>query len=254
MEPDADDVGHGLVERLAEQDGLRLDAADAVAEDTQAVDHRRVGVGPDDRVRVGDPAAVRIRPIRDDRCQELEVDLVDDPGPGRHDAQVAECGLGPAQQLVALAVAVVLAFHVEGEGAGRPELVDLDGVVDDEVGRDQRVDQARVAAEVGHRVAHDGQVDDRRHAGEVLEQDPGRHERDLRLGGGARSPGEERLDILGADDRPTRMAEQVLQQDLDRHRERRQIDPIADGVEPVVAVVDLADAQARACVEGVGDG
>ena len=254
MEPDADDVGHGLVERLAEQDRLRLDAADAVAEDAQAVDHRRVGVGPDDRVRIGDPAAIRIGPIRDDRGQELEVDLVDDPGPGWHDAQVAERGLGPAQELVALAVPVVLAFHVEGEGAGRPEPVDLDRVVDDEVGRDERVDQARVAPEIGHRVAHDGQVDDGRHAGEVLEQDPGRHERDLRLGGGPRSPGEERLDVLGADDPAARVAEQVLEQDLDRHRERRQIDPIADGVEPVVAVVDLADAQARACVEGVGDG
>ena len=33
-----------------------------------------------------------------------------------------------------------------------------------------------------------------------------------------------------------------------------EVDPIADGVEPVVAVVDLADAQARAGAEGVGDG
>ena len=203
---------------------------------------------------IGDPAAVRIRAIRDDRGQELEVDLVDDPGPGRHHAQVAERGLGPAQQLVALAVAVVLALHVEGERAGRPELVDLDGVVDDEVGRHQRVDQARIAPEIGHRVAHDGQVDDRRHPGEVLEQDPGRHERDLRLGGGARPPGEERLDILGADDRPAGVPEQVLEQDLDRHRQRREIDPIADGVEPVVAVVDVADAQARARIEGIGVG
>ena len=40
----------------------------------------------------------------------------------------------------------------------------------------------RVAAEVGHRVAHDREVDDRRHAGEVLEEDPRGHERDLGLG------------------------------------------------------------------------
>ena len=117
---DPDDVGHRLVERLAEQDGLGLDAADAVAQHAERVDHRRVRVGPDEGVREGDAVA-----LVDDRRQELEVDLVDDARPGRDDAQVAERGLRPAQQLVALAVALVLALDVEGEGApasrtGRP--------------------------------------------------------------------------------------------------------------------------------------
>ena len=108
VEPDADDPRHRLVERLAEQDGLGLDPADAVAQDAEPVDHRRVRVRPDERVREGDPPAV-VRAVRDDRGEELEVDLVDDPGAGRHDPQVAERGLGPAQELVALAVALVLA-------------------------------------------------------------------------------------------------------------------------------------------------
>ena len=129
-QPHADHLRHRLVERLAEEDRLRLDAADAVAEDAKRVDHRRVRVGPDERVRERDAV-----PDVHDRCQELEVDLMDDAGPGRHDPQVAERGLGPAQQLVALDVALVLALDVEGEGAGRPELVDLDRVVDDEVRR-----------------------------------------------------------------------------------------------------------------------
>jgi hypothetical protein len=60
------------------------------------------------------------RPVVDHGGEELEVDLVDDAGPGRHDAQVAERGLGPAQELVALAVALVLALDVEGERAGVP--------------------------------------------------------------------------------------------------------------------------------------
>ena len=69
------------------------------------------------------------------------------PVPGGTIAQVAEGGLRPAQELVALDVALVLALDVERERAGRPEPVDLDGVVDDEVGRHERVDQRRVAAE-----------------------------------------------------------------------------------------------------------
>ena len=57
VEPHADDPRHRLVERLAEQHGLGLDAAHAVAQHAEAVDHRRVRVGADERVRERDPAA-----------------------------------------------------------------------------------------------------------------------------------------------------------------------------------------------------
>ena len=51
---DADDVGREEVHRLAEHAGLGLDAADAPADDADAVDHRRVRVGADQRVGVVD--------------------------------------------------------------------------------------------------------------------------------------------------------------------------------------------------------
>ena len=57
----------------------------------------------------------------------------------------------------------------------RRELVHLHRVVDDQLGRDQRVDPLGVAAAVAHRVAHRREVDDRGDAGEVLEEHaPGR--------------------------------------------------------------------------------
>ena len=90
VEPHADDPRHRLVERLAEQDGLGLDPADAVAQDAQAVDHRRVRVGADERVGEGDRAGLVGRAVATTRGQVLQVDLVDDAGAGRHDAQVAE--------------------------------------------------------------------------------------------------------------------------------------------------------------------
>ena len=120
---------------------------------------------------------------------------MDDAGAGRHDAQVAQRRLRPAQQLVALAVALVLAVDVERERVGRAEAVDLDGVVDDQVGRHERVDARRVAAEVGHGVAHGGEVHDRGHAREVLEQDARGHEGHLGLARAARPPGGERRDV-----------------------------------------------------------
>ena len=209
-QPHADDMRHRLVQRLSEEDRLGFDPADAVAQDAQGVDHRRVRVGANERVGERDTVA-----IVDDGGKELEIDLVDDAGARRHDAQVPEGRLRPPQQLVALAVALVFALDIEGEGIARAEPVHLDRVVDDEVGRDEWVHARRIAAEVGHRVAHDGEVDDRRHAGQVLHDHPRRHERDLGLGSDPRSPRRQRLDVGGVD-HAARVAEQVLEQDPDR--------------------------------------
>ena len=106
------------------------------------------------------------------------------PVPGGTTLKSRERLLAPAQEGVALAVALELELDVTREGRARSECVDLHRVVDHELGRDQRVDLRRVAAEVGHRVAHRREIDDGRHAGEVLEQHARRRERDLvrRLG------------------------------------------------------------------------
>ena len=54
LELDADDVGREEVHRLAQHAGFGLDAAHAPADDADAVDHRRVAVGADERVGVVD--------------------------------------------------------------------------------------------------------------------------------------------------------------------------------------------------------
>ena len=76
-EPKADDLRDEHGDRLAEQHRLGLDPADAPAEDAEAVDHRRVRVGADQRVgeRQQPP---RLLPRLDDPGEVLEVDLVDD--------------------------------------------------------------------------------------------------------------------------------------------------------------------------------
>ena len=102
-----------------------------------------------------------------------------DAGVRRHDAEVVEGLLRPAQQLVALVVAVELQLGVEAEGVGAAEDVGDDRVVDDQLGRDERVDPAWVAAQVGHGVTHRHQIHHTRHPGEVLHQHPGRRELDL---------------------------------------------------------------------------
>ncbi len=201
-------------------------------------------VGADEGVGEGHAVAVV-----HDRGQELQVHLVDDAGSRWHDAQVAERGLRPAQQLVALTVALVLAFHVERERRGCPEPVHLDAVVDDEVGRDEWVDSRRIAAEVGHRVAHDREVHDRGDAGEVLEDDTRRHERDLGLGRLARPPGGQGLDIGLGDDAAARVPEQVLQQDPHHDRQPGRPGPALERIQPIE--VREARAKGRPGAEGV---
>ena len=232
-ELEADDLRHEHRERLAEHRRLGLDPADAPAEHAEPVDHRRVRVGADERV--GERGAVA---VLDDAGEVLEVHLVADAGAGRHDLEVVERGLAPAQEQVALAVALELELDVAPERDARRERVDLHRVVDHELGRDQRVDLRRVAAEVGHRVPHRREVDDRRHAGEVLEQDARRRERDLVRRLGLRIPPRDRVDVL-----LVAVAEHVLEQHPQRVREPRDVVGGLELVEAVDLVRPVADGE-----------
>ena len=239
---EADDLRDEHRERLAEHGRLGLDPADAPAEDAEPVDHRRVRVGADERVREGDAVALLDHPR-----QVLEVDLVHDARPRRHDLEVAEGLLAPAEERVALAVALELELDVPREGAVRAEDVDLDGVVDHELDGNQRVDLLRVAAEVGHRVPHRGEVDDGRDAGEVLQEHPGRREGDLAVRLVRGDPARDGLDVLA---RP--VPEHVLEQDPQRVGKARDVPLRLERVEPVDLDGAVADGEGGARCELVG--
>jgi hypothetical protein len=200
--------------RLAEHGRLRLDAADAPAQHAQPVDHGGVAVRADQRVRVRLPAACHHH-----SGQVLDVHLVHDAGPRRHHLELVERGLAPAQELVALAVALVLQVDVALEGVRPAEDVGDHRVVDHQLGRGQRVDLGRVAAELGDGLAHGGQVHDARHAGEVLHHDAAGGELDLhgRFRGGV--PTRQRAHVIFGDVRAVLGAQQVLQQDLQAVRQ-----------------------------------
>ena len=175
---------------------------------------------------------------------------MDDAGAGRHHLEVVEGALPPAQELVALAVALVLDLDVALEGVGAAEQVGDDGVVDDQVRRRQRIDLLRVAAEVADRLAHGGQVDDARHAGEVLHDHPGRGELDLdaRLGRGI--PVGDGLDVVFGDVRAVFGAQQVLGEHLEAVGE---LLGAGHRIEAVDLVAVVADLQGVARLEGIRD-
>ena len=148
-ELEADDLRDQHRRRLAEHRGFGFDAADAPAEHAEAVDHRGVRVGAEHGVRERRSSiavALTSRSI-DHARQVLEVHLVHDAGVRRHDPEVVERLLAPAQEAVALPVALELDLAVEFQRIGAAEHVDLHRVVDHQFGRDQRVDLRGVAAQ-----------------------------------------------------------------------------------------------------------
>jgi hypothetical protein len=241
-----DEHGH----RLTEHGGLGLDAADAPAEHAEAVDHRGVRVGADARVGVRTQHPAHLTVV-DDLGEVLDVDLVDDARPGRDDLEVVERRLTPAEELVPLAVALVLDLDVALEGVLGAEQVGDDRVVDHHLGRRQRVDPLGVAAEGLDGLAHGGEVDDAGDAGEVLHHHAGRRELDLgaRLSIGIPCP--ERLDLLLGDVRAVLGAKEVLEEHLQAERE-----PVValDGADAEDLVVGAADRQGALGTEAVNRG
>ncbi len=184
--------------------------------------------------------------IAEDHGREiLQVHLVDNPGIRRHDAEVLKRGLPPAQQDVALAIALEFEQGIQVERIGGAEVVHLDRVIDDQVGGQQRVGARGIGAHGGKRIAHRREIDHAGHAGEILQQHARGHKADF-ADSRAFAP-RYRLDIARQHALAVLIAQQVLQQDADRERQA------ADGAhslffqtrETEIIVFGIADAQLR---------
>ena len=231
LELEADDFRQQHRQRLAEHAGFRLDAADAPAEHGKAVDHRRVRVGADQRVRIGDLeragllADLHLLLLGPHRLREIfEIDLVADAGAGRHHGEIRKRLLAPFQEFVAFLILLVFLDHVLAERLVVAEEVHDHRVVDHEIDRHQRIDLLGVAAEALHRVAHRGEIDHRRDAGEILHQDARRAEGDLMFERALLQPFRDRDDVVLLDGAAVLVAQQVLQQHL--HRVGKLGDPL----------------------------
>ena len=208
------------------------------------VDHRRVRIGADQRVGV---SARRRRSSKTTRARNSRFTWWHDAGPRRHDLEVPERLLAPAEEARSARGCARTRTPRSDERGARAEDVDLDRVVDHELDRNQRVDLLRLAAQVGHGVAHRGEVDDGRDAGEVLEQDAGRRERDLAVRLVCRDPPGHGFDI-----RAVAGPKHVLEQDAQRVGEACHIPLLLQRVEPVDLELAIADRESGARGELVG--
>jgi hypothetical protein len=95
-------------------------------------------------------------------------------------------------------------------------------VVDHQIDGGQRVDLFRIAAELAHGIAHRRKIDDRRDAGEILHQHARRAEGDLALRRAlAFQPLRHGKDVVARHRAVVLVAQQVLEQHLERHRQGR---------------------------------
>ena len=253
---EADDLGNQHRHRLTEHRRLGLDAADAPAQNTQPVDHRGVGIGPEQRIGIRQRLlARRTGRGEDDPGQILQVDLVDDSGIGRNDLEILEGILAPAEERVPLTVAAELEVGVDRECRDAPRLVHLHRMVNHKLDRLQGIDLSGLPPHLPHRIPHRGQVDHGGHPREVLQQDAAGAEGDLPIGLRPRVPCGQTADVVGRDRRSIFVAQQVLQQHLEGERQSRHVKPLrAQGVEPVIVVGLPIDGEGRQRFERLGHG
>ena len=203
----------------------------------------------DQRVWIGERvrAAARTFLHPEDYAGEIfDIDLVADAAVGRHHAEILECLLAPFEERVALTVTVVVEPLVDPHGLWNSEGVGLDRMVDHQFDRLQRIDSGRIAAEPDHGVTHRREIDNRGHAGKILEQNASWLKRDLSAFERARFPTRERLDVVPADRGAVLGAQQVFQQDAQRIGQARDLEavPLQCG-EAVHRVSAIADPQFR---------
>ncbi len=172
---EADNIRRYEIKRLSQHAGFRLNAADTPSHNTEAVDHRRMGVSTYEGIREDESFAINgLRSCY--RGQVLQVNLVNDTCSRRHSAEIIKCGLGPAKEAVALFVALEFYLHVIFESLFGTESIYHYGVVDNEIDGYERVDSLRIAACFLNRITHSCKVYYNRNSSKVLEDDTGRNE------------------------------------------------------------------------------
>ena len=137
----------------------------------------------------------------------------------RNDLEIVQGILSPAQESVALDVALEFEFRVEREGHVGAEFVDLHRVVDHEFRGQQGIHLFRIAAQLADRFAHGGEIDNGGDAGEILQEHARGHEGNFLLRRGVGIPAGQRLDISGMNESPVLLAQKIFQEHAKRKGE-----------------------------------
>src|SRR5690606_10754556 len=95
-------------------------------------------------------------------------------GARRNNAEILECLLAPFQKAITLAIAFIFALDVIFERHRIAEVVNNDGVVDNQINRHKRVDLFWISTKCLETITHCSQIDNRGNAGKVLHENASR--------------------------------------------------------------------------------
>ena len=155
--------------RLAEHGGFRFNAADAPAKNAEAIHHGGVRIGADERI--GEGLQRYCHSAWKDHASEIfDIYLVADAGVRRNDFEIAENLLSPAQESVALDVALQFEIGIETECVRQlPNLSTwTEWSITSSAGNSGLICLGSPPSSLD-RFAHGGEVDDSRNAGEILQ-------------------------------------------------------------------------------------
>src|SRR3984957_13582627 len=124
MQLESDYSGNQHGKRLTEHRRFGLNSSHAPAENAEAVDHRGVRIGANQRIGKGRPYAVFF--CAEHHAREIfEIYLVANSGIRRDNLEIIETLLSPAQKAVALDVTLHFQVSIETERIRGSEPVDL---------------------------------------------------------------------------------------------------------------------------------
>lgn len=177
-------------------------------------------------------------------------------GVRRNNFEILKTFLAPAQESVALDIAFHFEVGVEEKGVCGARFIYLHGMVDDKLGRKQRIDFFGVAAKMAHCVAHGGEINDSGNARKILEQDTCGHEGNFFFGSACRTggiPSGEGADVFRADEAIIFVTEKIFEEDFEREGQARWLSGTGalEGVEAVDFEGVAADFEGGAGAEGI---
>ena len=218
-ELETDNAGNEHRHGLTQHGGFGFNTANSPAQNAQPIDHGGVGVSSHTSVGEGLNHTIDVLGVGH-LGKVFNIDLVHNSGARRYHLEVIECGLTPAKELVALAIAFILNVDISGEGVRLSKQIGNHRVINHEFCWREGVDLLRVPAQVDNGLAHRGEIDDAGNTGEVLQNHASGSELNFSGGLSGVIPIPHRRDLLLGDVGAIFGAQQVFQQDLEAKGQR----------------------------------